>query len=171
MSLNTNFLIQFFNWWKISIGGTSSYRKYQVIHTPKQAEKAYFFHNYYLNQTFSLPKNIEIELTAWHNSTIFDGPNKIDGFGVMNFGIAKKLNKNKGTFQFAISDIFKSMNIYTQLGVVTPVVFIEQSRVKYTDETAYSRIFKLSYSRSFGNKLNKHVRASGADEEKERIRQ
>ena len=169
-SLTTNVPIQLFSWWKINIGGTTAYRKYRVGYTPQVAEKAYLFHNYFLNQTLSLPQNIELEITGWHNSNQFDGPNMIKGFGVLNMGIAKKLDKDRGTIQLAITDIFKSMNIYTEVGVVTPVVFIEQNKVHYMDETAYARIFKLSYSRSFGSTVRSRNKTNNIEEEGSRIR-
>ncbi|MDR6562779.1 MULTISPECIES: TonB-dependent receptor domain-containing protein [unclassified Arcicella] len=170
VSLTTNVPIQLFSWWKITIGGTTAYRKYKVGYTPQVAEKAYLFHNYFLNQSVSLPHNIEVEITGWHNTNQFDGPNMIKGFGVMNLGIAKKLDKDRGTIQLAITDIFKSMNIYTEVGVVTPVVFIENNKVHYMDETAYARIFKLSYSRSFGSTVRSRSKTNNVEEEGSRIR-
>jgi iron complex outermembrane recepter protein len=171
INLNSNFPFTVFKWWKINVGGTSSYRKYKVLHTPKTAEKDYLFHNYYLNQNISLPKNYELEFTSWYNSRFFDGPNRIKGFGMLNFGIAKKLKNEKGKFQLAVTDVFKTMNIYTQTAHVTPVVFIKQTNIHYKDESSYNRIFKLTYSRTFGSKTNKRIKTFVADEEKARVRQ
>jgi iron complex outermembrane recepter protein len=171
IGINAHIPIDVFKWWKLTFGGSTTYRRYKLLHTPKTVEKSYFFHNYYANQTFSLPKNLEIEITAWRNFSFFDGPNRITGFGVLNFGIAKKLNKERGTIQLSIADVLKSMNIFTDLGVVTPVVFIQQSRVHFKDETAYNRVFKLTYSRSFGSTVNGRNKSKNAEEESERVRQ
>jgi iron complex outermembrane recepter protein len=171
IGIHTHIPIDVFRWWKLTFGGSSSYRHYKLLHTPVMAEKAYFFHNYSINQTITLPKNIEIELTAWRNFPFFDGPNRIAGFGVLNFGMAKKLNKERGTIQLSVADVLKSFRIYTDLAVVTPVVFIQQSRVQYKDETAYNRVFKLTYSRHFGRAVNTRNKGKSGEEELERVRQ
>jgi len=169
-NFNFNLPVQVFKWWKVSFGGTSSFRKYQLTHTLNVIENKYFTHNLFINQTMKLPKHFEVELDAWYNTTQYDGATKVKGFGMVNFGIGKKLNKENGILQFAVTDIFRTMRITSIMGELTPLVFDLKSRVNFIDESARIPIFKLTYSRSFGNNSVNKMKQSAADEEKERVR-
>ncbi|NJB70895.1 hypothetical protein GGR42_001357 [Saonia flava] len=170
-SLNVflNVPVQWSNWAKLNVSGTSSYRKYSISYIPNPAEKLYFFQNLNFNQGFKLPWQMDMELSGWYNFPSYNGSHITEGFGIVNFGLAKKFKKEWGTLQFTVTDIFRSFNIYNHNGGMAPVVFDIDTKSRYRDESAFSRIFRLSYSRSFGHMTSKKIRSSGTVEELKRV--
>jgi hypothetical protein len=160
---------QLASWWKLTLGSTTALRRYKISYSLNPAEKTYFFQNLNFTQTFSLPKNFEIELSGWQNFPFFDGANRLNGFGVMNLGIAKKLKNDKGTFQLSLPDLFQTTSYYTHIGIMTPIAFNIRSESNFKDESALYRVVKLTYSRSFGRNT-KNISRNADDEERERVR-
>lgn len=160
---------QLASWWKLTLGSTTALRRYKISYSLSPAEKTYLFQNLNFTQTISLPKNFEIELSGWQNFPFFDGANRLNGFGVMNLGIAKKLKNDKGTFQLSLPDLFQTTSYYTHIGSMTPIAFNIRSESNYKDETALYRVIKLTYSRSFGRNT-KNINRVTDDEERERVR-
>ena len=169
ITLNLNAPIQITNWWKFNLGSTTALRRYKISYTLSPAERTYLFQNLNFSQTITLPKNFEIELSGWQNFPFLDGANKLKGFGVINLGIAKKLKGDKGTFQLSLPDLFKTFSIYTHIGSVTPIAFKIRSESNYKDETAFYRVIRLTYSRSFGRNT-KSINRNSEDEERGRMR-
>ncbi|MBK9488439.1 MAG: outer membrane beta-barrel protein [Haliscomenobacter sp.] len=165
--------ISLYNFPKLEIecGATLAQRKFQLTHTPQMTTHSYLAYNFSINQTLKLPHNYELELNAWHNGSQFDGATRISDFGMVNLGIGKKLNRDRGTLQLTVTDLLKTMRLSAYIGHLTPLVFQLRSVSNYRSESAWARIFRLSYSRNFGNVLNKEKRKSGADEERERVRE
>jgi iron complex outermembrane receptor protein len=170
VNLNVNFPVELTDWWKISLGTTTSLRNYKISYSLSPAVKTYVFQNISFTQSIRLPKSFEVELSGWRNLAFYDGSNKIKGFGILNLGIAKKLKDNKGTIQLALPDLLQSFSIYTHIGAMTPIVFNIRTVSNYRDETAFYRVVKLTYSRSFGNANVKKAKQTDTDEEKERVR-
>lgn len=168
-NLFVNIPIQLFSWWKLSLGSTTSLRKYKISYSLSPAEKTFVFQNINFSQTLQLPKNFEIELSGWRNFPFFEGTNKIKGFGIMNLGIAKKLKKDKGTLQLSLPDLLQSFSVHTHISGMTPIVFNINTFTNWRDETAFYRVIKLTYSRSFGGSHKKAAYHSEA-EEKERLK-
>ena len=101
---------------------------------------------------------MDVELSGWYNFDHYNGTNSTEGFGVMNFGVSKQFKNDWGTLQFSVSDVFRSLDIYTHISGMTPIVFDIDTRSRYRDESAFTRIFRLTYSRSFGGNANKKSR-------------
>ncbi len=160
---------QIASWWKLTFGSTTALRRYKISYSLNPAEKTYLFQNLNFTQTISLPKNFEIELSGWQNFPFFDGANRLNGFGVVNLGIAKKLKNDKGTFQLSLPDLFQTTSYYTHIGSMTPIAFNIRSVSNFKDETALYRVVKLTYSRSFGRNT-KNISRNNDDEERERVR-
>ncbi|MEZ4903882.1 MAG: TonB-dependent receptor [Spirosomataceae bacterium] len=169
INLFLNYPIQIFDWWKLSISSTTSLRNYKISYSLAPAKKTFVFENVNFNQTIRLPKSFEVELSGWYNFPFFEGANSLKGFGIMNLGIAKKLKKDKGTLQLSLPDLLQSFSVYTHISGMTPIVFNINTVSNWRDETAFYRIIKLNYSRSFG-KPQKSVKYSTSDEERERVR-
>lgn len=169
INLFLNLPIQLFDWWKLSLASTTSLRNYKVSYSLSPAEKTFVFQNINFSQTLKLPKNFEIELSGWYNFPFFEGPNKMKGFGIINLGVAKKLAKEKGTFQLAFPDLLRSFSVYSHNGGMTPIAFDINTVSNWRDESAFYRVVKLTYSRSFG-KNTQHLKYEAKDEERERIR-
>lgn len=159
---------QLTSWWKFTLGSTTALRRYKISYSLSPAEKTYLFQNLNFTQTISLPKNFEIELSGWQNFPFFDGANKLNGFGVMNLGIAKKLKNDKGTFQLSLPDLFQTTAYYTHIGSMTPIAFNIRSESNFKDETALYRVIRLTYSRSFGRNT-RNINRNGENEERDRV--
>lgn len=161
--------IQFFDWWKLSLSSNTSLRKYRFSYALSPAEKTFVFQSLNFSQNIRLPKGFEIELSGWHNFAFYEGSNHIKGFGVTNLGIAKKLKNEGGTLQLSLPDVFQSFSVHTQIGVVTPIAFNIRSFSNWRDESAFYRVIKLTYSRSFG-KNTRNIQFNGDDEERNRVK-
>jgi len=145
-------------------------RKYKADFTKQSFEKSYIGYSFNFNQAFKIPGNLSAEFSGYYNSLSFDGSRKIGGFGVINAGIKKELNKNGGSFQLSISDILRGERYIVDYGSITEEAFSIKSHVSYYPEPARAPIVKLSYSRSFGVNKGKAQRSAGANDEQERIR-
>jgi hypothetical protein len=110
-----------------------------------------------------------MELSGWYNFPSYNGSHITQGFGIINFGLAKKLKKDWGTLQFTITDLFKTFNVDNHNGGMAPVVFDIDTKSRYRDESSFSRIFRISYSRSFGNMTGRKKTKTKAMEEINRI--
>ncbi|MCR9227998.1 MAG: TonB-dependent receptor [Flavobacteriaceae bacterium] len=145
-------------WGKLNVSSTSAIRDYRISYSPDPAEKTYFYQSLNFNQTIALPWEMDMEFSGWYNFDHYNGTNFTKGFGVLNFGLSKAFKNNWGTLQLSISDVFKSMKIYSHLSGMTPIVFDIDTNSTYRDESAFTRIFRVTYSRSFGSASGKKSR-------------
>ncbi len=152
-------------WWNVSSGGTLSSRSYKIDYSVTPAEKKYNTYTLWTNQTLDLPRSFCIELSGWYNGAFYEGTKRINGFGMLNGGLKKNLKK--GSLQFSVSDVLKSMSVYSSFGSVTPEIFNTTSDVLWESESALYRVFRLSYSRNFG--ISKSSRSRKITEEERRV--
>jgi iron complex outermembrane recepter protein len=164
VNLFLSYPIQIKDWWKLTFSNTASVRNYKVSYSLNPAEKTFFTQNMTVSQSLQLPKNFEVELSGWYNFAAFEGTNSRKGFGVLNLGIAKKLNNDKGILQLALPDLFRSFSVFTHIGGMTPIVFNIDTHTNWRDETAFYRVIKLTYSRSFGKNTRKIENKIDAEE-------
>ncbi|WP_341227801.1 outer membrane beta-barrel protein [uncultured Arcticibacterium sp.] len=169
LNLAINYPWQWASWAKLSISSNTSWRKFQISYTPSVAAKSYLFQSFNFSQTLEFPKEINVEVSGWRNFRSFTGHNKQAGFGVANLGLSKKLKGEKGTIQLSVTDLLKSFNIVNYMGAMTPIIFDVDTQSKYQNESSFNRVFRLSYSRSFGNMTKKNKRNSGIEEERRRV--
>ncbi|HTE33333.1 MAG TPA: outer membrane beta-barrel family protein [Chryseolinea sp.] len=116
-------------------------------------------------QSFKLPKDFAIDISGFYQSGELRGRAFIRPLRALDFGIQKKIDKGKGKLSFAITDIFSSI---TYRGYVD---IPEQNLVARRNMQFTQRIFKLTYSRSFGNsKLEgKRSKTDSSEEERKRV--
>jgi outer membrane receptor protein involved in Fe transport len=169
LNLFLSYPLQLANRWKFTLNSTSSWREYKISYSQYPTVKKFLFQNFNFSQSFQLPKGFEAELSGWYNFPVFEGANKVKAFGVVNLGIAKKLKNDKGTFQLSLPDVLRSFSVYSHNGGMTPIAFDINTISNWRDETAFYRVIKLTYSRSFG-KNTRAVKYEGKDEERERVR-
>ena len=169
IDVQTNVPIRFFYWWNININGTLGIRKFRVLHTNERITHDYLHYNFNGNQTMLLPANFTVEVSGWYTSRHFNGSTRNEGFGVLNAGLKKEFT-NGSSLQFAVTDIFESLNINFRIGTLTREAFGNVFNGTYSPESGFSRIFRISYTYPFGNKKVKEAKGkSGADNEKSRM--
>ncbi|MBO0322811.1 TonB-dependent receptor [Muricauda sp. CAU 1633] len=158
LNLFLNFPVQWAHWAKLNLSTTSAIRDYHISYNPEPRGKTYFYQSLNFTQTFQLPWEMDIEFSGWYNFDHYNGTNFTQGFGMVNFGLSKQFKKNWGTLQFSVTDLFKSLDIDTHISGMAPIVFNIDTRSRYRDESAFTRIFRITYSRSFGGNGNKSSR-------------
>ena len=170
INLQANIPLKIAKWWDVNIGATGNLRQFKLTYPKNEVNKTFLTYNLNTNHIFTLPKDFSIELSGWYLGSYFNGTVKNNGFGMLNLGVKKQFKNS--SLQFSITDLFKSMQVDSYYGRLTEEPFALTSEVHYEAESAKSRIFRLTYSHSFGNtKLKeKKSRNSAAKEEKERIR-
>ncbi|OQP51900.1 outer membrane beta-barrel protein [Niastella populi] len=169
VNLAVNYSLQPVRWWKIAAGSTTALRHYRVSYSLQPAEKTFVFQRLNGNQQFQLPWGMEAELNGWYNFRFYEGTNIINGFGVVNFALAKKLKNDKGSFQLSLPDLFRSFRVHTHIGGMTAIAFNIDTHATWRDETAFYRVIKLTYTRSFGKSSIRTATRNSRSEEAERI--
>ncbi|AUP80935.1 TonB-dependent receptor domain-containing protein [Flavivirga eckloniae] len=169
IDIQANIPIRFTHWWSMNFNGTFGVREFKLLHTDEKITHDYFHYNFNGSQTIKLPENFSLELSGWYTSRHFNGSTKANGFGVLNMGIKKEF-KNRSSLQFSITDIFETFDIHSTVGSLTREAFGDKFKVKYSPESGFSSIFRISYSYPFGNtKVKKVSTRTGADVEKSRM--
>lgn len=113
--------------------------------------------------TFSLPKGLTIEFSGNFRSKIAWGPNLINNFGGVSFGIAKSIIQGKASIRFNVSDIF-----YTQ---VLNLEATNQNPKVNLINAGDSRAGNIVFTYRFGKKTvaQNRNRTTGTEEERNRI--
>ncbi|SHG29329.1 outer membrane beta-barrel family protein [Flagellimonas flava] len=169
VDMQTNLPIRLSHWWNLNLNGTIGVRNFKLLHTVGQVAHSYFHYNFNGNQTMLLPGDFSFELSGWYTSEHFNGSIRIDGFGALNAGIKKDF-ANGSSLQFAVTDIFQSVDIRSRIGVLDEEVYGDVFTVDYSPESGFSRIYRISFTYPFGNsKVKKGKTRSGASTEKSRI--
>jgi hypothetical protein len=138
------------SWWTMAYTLIGDAREFKLAHTLIRARKTYFTYSANFSQSFVLPHKFSMELSGWLNGRFYNGSIKVGRMGALNMGVKKQFNKNHGSLQLSVADIFSTMHINTYYGTVTREAFSIQNHVSIDLESARSPIVKLTYSRSFG---------------------
>ena len=130
---------------------------------PVQVQSKYF--NVTWINSFKLSKKFSAELVGFYRSKQLFGTAAALPTGALNFGLQKKLDNNGGSLRFGVDDVFNSKK--WRMDNDHP----NQNFVIYTTADFSQRTFKVSYSRSFGNRKLKgqRKRKTGAEEERKRV--
>ena len=158
------------NWWTMNYNLTGSFYRYKITHTSQPFIHAYF--NYYLQTTqlFKMPKQFSAELSGSYYNVYYSGTQKVNGVVRMNLGVKKELKNNKGSFQLSVTDVLMQEKYNIHYGTLATEAFSINNNVIFYTESTRAPIFKLSYSRSFGNKKTNASKRSTTADEQERIR-
>lgn len=169
--LQTNIPIDIAPWWTFSMGINTGLREFKVLHTRKPVVKQYLVFDFNANSTINLPGGVSMELSGFFNGDHYYGTMDAKGFGMLDMGFKKDLKRNGGTIQLAITDVLKTMRYSNITGGLTREAFDSYAEVDFYPESKNNRIFRLTYSRSFGNSQGKgrKERKSKSEEEKARI--
>jgi hypothetical protein len=169
-TLQTSMPLKINNWWESNYGFVGGLRQYKIDYTPQTFTKAYFAYSANFTETFKLPKNVSIEVSGYYNSSSYYATSQSNGNGMLNAGIKKELNNNKGSFQLSVSDVLRSASYYSYIGNLTKDAFNSQVYVRYNGESRSFPVIKLTYYRSFGLAGNKGKRKEDNASKDERSR-
>lgn len=158
------------DWWTMSYGFVGGWRQYKVGYLFMPAAKTWFGYSVSFHENFRLPAGFSAEVSGWYNGTSYEAVSRTKGVGEVNMGVKKELNRNKGSLQFSVTDVFRMMNFKSYVGEVVNDVFDTHTYISYDTETRRFPIFKLTYTRSFGSGVREQPKAERAGEEKERIK-
>lgn len=167
--IQTNIPINVNSWWSANVGGSAGTRKFRVLHTAEQVEKRFLSLNLYGSTTILLPKDISLELSGFFNGDGFYGTMDSEEFGTLNAGLKRNIG-NHGTLQFTVTDVLQTMRYRNQMGGLTREAFNSNFVVDFYPESNRNRIFRLTYTRSFGNGNTKGRRGRGATDLEEKSR-
>lgn len=153
------------DWWTMQYNITGNWQQVngQYLNDQLSIEQKYFTIN--MTQAFTLPKDFSIELTGSYKSKNLWGITVYKPLTILNFGIRKKLSP-KDNFYFSVNNILHNLSdirLYTNMP--------EKNLVGDFYGRWLWRTFKLTYTRSFGNRKLKasRTRKTGAEEEKGRV--
>jgi iron complex outermembrane receptor protein len=166
LSLNIGTPIPLTKWWNgyVNLNGY-----YQDVHADfgegKVVDANIYAFNAYMQHSFTLPKDINFEVSGWYNSpSIWGGTFKMNDMWAVDAGVSKKLLKGKATLKLSVNDIFYSQNWSgkSTFGDLYMTV----------DGRGDSRRFRANFSYSFGNEQVKgsRRRSTGLEDEKNRIK-
>ncbi|WP_160111293.1 TonB-dependent receptor domain-containing protein [Algoriphagus boritolerans] len=162
LTLNISAPLTVSEWWEVygTVTGFYVQNKFDTLNTSFDAETTSM--SLSLQNTFSLPKSWNIELSGFYNSPTLLGVYKTGTIWTVDIGAQKSLWNDRGSFTIGVSDIFKT-NYLPQL-VSSSLITVDQRRIEDT------RRFLVSFSYKFGNIKLKSSRArdTGVDEEKSR---
>lgn len=116
-----------------------------------------------LQNTFTLPKSVSLELTGFYNSPTLWGVNqRLGTIWTVDVGARKSILNDLGSVSIGVSDIFKT-NIWPSTSD-SPLIFVNERR---RDDT---RRFLVSFTYNFGNSELKSSRRreTGSEDEKRR---
>ena len=170
ITFQTNLPFKINNWYTMSYGFVGGLRQYKVEYTKQPFINTYFGYSVNYSQLFKMPHLFSAEISGNYNNITYNGTQKVEGILRLNLGIKKELQNNKGSFQLAVTDILRRELYDIHYGTLTQEAFdIKNHVIVYTESSKYP-VFRLTYSRAFGNNKAKAGRSNGSNDEQERIR-
>jgi iron complex outermembrane receptor protein len=166
-----NLPIPLTSWWTTNYNMNGGWHRFELDYTPKAIDKKYFSYNMTTSQLFKLPGRYAIEISGYYNSAFYNGSKKVDGYGAINAGVKKVFKNNNGSLQLSVSDLLRSTVVRSYFGALTTEAFDLKSQVDFHPESSQYRIFKLTYSKTFGSNVgsNQQKRDKTMADEAERI--
>lgn len=168
LNLELNLPFHIGNWWTMSYGFTGGWRQYRIGFIPTPVEKTGFGYSINFHENFRLSPQLSAEVSGWYEGKNYEATNKNLGTGQLNVGVKKDLGK--GALQFTVTDVFRSLNYKTYVGVVGKDAFDSHNYLSYDPESRKFPLLRLTYSRSFGSTTQSRTRSDRAREEKDRIK-
>ncbi|MEM7572407.1 MAG: TonB-dependent receptor [Bacteroidota bacterium] len=161
-NLSLGFPIKFTEWWQ---SRWSAFSIWQEINTNDEAglqTNNNQFTRFNGNFSFSLPKQWTIELSGFYQTRNLNGNVAIQATGMLNFGLQKQL-PNGARISFNVNDVFDSFVFSGITDIPELDLFIERSF------DFSNRVFRLSYSASFGDSQVRRNRNRQGPEEAGRV--
>lgn len=153
------------DWWEMqyTVTGIYSISETEQLDTPVSISA--FNARFNGSNTFTLPKNFTLEVSAFMGTPSYFGISKFQSYAIVNFGIEKTLKDDKGSFKFSLTDAFSGRDFKGETLVPEENINLRR-RFRFENQ-----VFNLTYTRSFGNnKLKKRRnKAAASQEEQQRI--
>ncbi|WP_439583583.1 TonB-dependent receptor domain-containing protein [Dyadobacter bucti] len=170
LTFETSIPVKVTGWWSMNYGFVGGWRQYKLDYLANWFVKSFLSYSANFSQSFRFAGNFSAELSGWYNSASYGGNARVSGFGAVNAGIKKELKKNKGSVQFSVTDMLRTMNIRNSIGVLTEDAFHTRAYVSYNAESRRFPIMKLTFSRSFGGTRTERRQENSSSEERDRVR-
>ncbi len=153
-------------WWFSQINLNNTWLKIKTDYNKTPITLTTLNYNISGFQSFTLPKNFGIELSGFYQSKGLFGASVRQPFGQLNAGLQKKFIQSKSSLKLGVDDFFSSVNWRFRFDLP------EENFYTFNRYQLSRRIFKLTYSKSFGNKLLKEKRAriTASEEERGRVK-
>ncbi len=153
-------------WWFSQINLNNTWQKIETDYNQKLISLSNISYNVSGFQSFTLPQNFGIELSGFYQSKALFGAFVSEPYGQLNAGVQKKFKKSNSSLKFGVDDIFSSMNFKFRFDLP------EENFYTFSRFQISRRIFKLTYTKSFGNKMLKEKRAriTASEEERGRVK-
>lgn len=153
------------DWWEMqyTLTGIYSVSETEQLDTPIRVSA--FNARFNGSNTFKLPKDFNVEVSAFMGTPSYFGISKFQSYCIVNFGLEKNLKDDQGSFKFSVTDAFKGRDFKGETLVPEENINLRR-RFKFENQ-----VFNLTYTRSFGNNQLKKRRnkAAASQEEQRRI--
>jgi tRNA A22 N-methylase len=167
-SINASFSLpmSITKWWFSQINLNNTWQKIETDYNKTPISVSNINYNVSGFQSFTLPQNFGIEISGFYQSKALFGASVSQPFGQLNAGVQKKFKKSNSSLKFGVDDIFSSMNFRSRFDLP------EEKFYTFNRFQISRRIFKVTYTKSFGNKLLKEKRAriTASEEERGRVK-
>ncbi len=163
VTVNLPFPVTKFWYSFITLGG--NYQWARADFTGHEQKASLFNYSVAGAQTFTLPAKFSVELSGFYNSSTFWGISILKPMGKLSMAVQKKFKNS--SLKFLVDDVFSTMALqFKSDDPEIPFHGISNLRIS-------SRIFKLTYTASFGNRIlkQKRDRTTASEEERKRVTQ
>lgn len=148
------------SWFETQNNATANWTSLEADHLEEPIKLDLFGLRVNSTNTFKFPRNFSFEVQGFYQSPALWGLWKTESMGALNLGLQKKFNNDWGSLRLNVSDILRTMEWnwgadFPEQNVVTNGAYIFEQQV-----------WRLIYSRNFGNKKLKQARkrTSGSTE-------
>jgi len=162
-SINFSFPVNLARWWEFQFNTAYNYIINKATYLSEPIELS--VQNFTINgqSKIKLPKDFTFEISGFYNSKQLFGVSEMGAFGALTLGLEKKLLN--GSIRASYSDLFDTNQWLFQTNLS------EENLNAETLIDFETRIFRLTYSTTFGNrklKVNKRSK-TGSEEEQRRF--
>ena len=165
LNLSVSLPLTISRWWNSQTNMNGNWQQLDAFYLgdPLKIRQASF--NINTTQSFTLPKNFSIELSAFYQSGGLFGVYKISPIATADFGIQKKLASKNSNVRFAVSNLLGAP-VFKAVVNAPAQNLIVRDQLNFTNTT-----FKLTFTRNFGNDKvkQKRDRSTGSEEEQQRV--
>ena len=165
VNLNLSLPFTVTKWWNMQNNISGQWQKIKATYdgAPLNIEKKNV--DIYSQQNFALPKNFAAEISGFYTTGGLFGRSIFQSIYAMNIGLQKKLGEKAGTLRFGVDNALNSLKFRSYQD------FPQYNLVSNMSLQFSSRLFKLTYTKKFGNNILKSQRErnTGSEEEQKRV--